>query len=512
MTRNSGESHTTPNGRNPRRRRLVWGAVLVLAVAAAIAGRPAIHLLRTGWNDVDGRRPLPLGEVDDASRLNRAPVAEVWAIPPDAVQAERQLAELLRRAMSEKLRVSIAGARHSMGGHTIYPGGVAIDMRPFRGMELDAAKDILHVQAGATWAEVIPYLDAHGKSVAVMQSNNSFTVGGSMSVNCHGWQYGRAPIASTVESFRLMKSDGSIVRCSRDENAELFSLALGGYGLFGVILDADLRVVDNQRYRLEQAVVPSGELLATIDRLASEHTHVEMLYARMNVTQERFLDEAIVSAFYLDPAPNGELPALHAPGLVAIRRSLFRGSAGSDYGKKLRWEAETRLQPRLAEEAYARNQLLNEPTATFENRSADSTDILHEYFVPPDGVDTFLAVLKEQVPRHQVDLLNVTIREVEADQDTFLRYADGRMYSFVMLFEQRFEPDAEAEMQALARELIDAAIAAGGRYYLPYRLHATPEQFHTAYPQAEQFFAMKRRYDPGRLFQNSFYTTYGSTD
>ena len=90
---------------------------------------------------------------------------------------------------------------------------------------------------------LFPYLDKRGKSVAIMQSNNSFTVGGSISVNCHGWQYGKPPIASSVESIRMMLADGSIVDCSRTQNKELFSLALGGYGLFGVILDVDLRVV-----------------------------------------------------------------------------------------------------------------------------------------------------------------------------------------------------------------------------------------------------------------------------
>src|SRR5207245_10358085 len=128
--------------------------------------------------------------------------------------------------------------RHSMGGQTIAPDGISINMLPFKAMSLDAAGEILHVQAGAKWADVIPYLDKHGRSIEVMQSDNSFTVGGSLSVNCHGWQYGRPPIASTVESFRLMKADGSVVRCSRSENEEVFSLALGGYGLLGVVFDA----------------------------------------------------------------------------------------------------------------------------------------------------------------------------------------------------------------------------------------------------------------------------------
>lgn len=73
-----------------------------------------------------------------------------------------------------------------MGGQTIYPGGIEINMVPLRGMNLDESKSLLHVQAGTKWAEIIPYLDRYGRSVAVMQSDNSFTVGGSLSVNCHG--------------------------------------------------------------------------------------------------------------------------------------------------------------------------------------------------------------------------------------------------------------------------------------------------------------------------------------
>ena len=81
-----------------------------------------------------------------------------------------------------------------MGGQTIIPAGIQIDM-PFHHMTLDEAANILEVQAGALWAEVLPYLDAHRRSVAVMQSNNSFSVGGSISANCHGWQLGCPPIA-----------------------------------------------------------------------------------------------------------------------------------------------------------------------------------------------------------------------------------------------------------------------------------------------------------------------------
>ncbi len=98
-----------------------------------------------------------------------------------------------------------------------------------------------------------------------MQSNNDFTVGGSLSVNCHGWQPNHAPIASTVEAFRLMLSDGSIKHCTRTENPELFKLALGGYGLFGVMLDADIHVVPDVQYRIEATIIAAPDYPAAFD-------------------------------------------------------------------------------------------------------------------------------------------------------------------------------------------------------------------------------------------------------
>lgn len=493
----------------PKRRWIRWLLVAAAFGLLLLVGRPAVHLLQTAWQDVDRREELPAGFVDDASRMNATQVAEIRPVPKDPAEAERQLAALLARARAEGRRVSIAGARHSMGGHTIYPGGIVVDMLPFHQMELDEAGEILHVQAGALWQDVIAYLDARERSVAIMQSNNSFSVGGSISVNCHGWQFDRPPIASTVERFRMMRGDGSIVTCSRDENAELFSLVLGGYGLFGIILDVDLRVVRNERYRIEQFLVPVDDAFATFDRQVRSKPDAEMVYARLGIVPEHFLEEVIINVLYRDPPPDGKLAKLSEPGMVSLRRSMFRGSAGSDYGKELRWEAETQLQPYLRNKHVTRNQLLNESVKVFENRAADSTDILHEYFVPREGVGQFLESVRNLVPEHHGDLMNVTVRYVDTDHDTFLRYADRPMFAFVMLFLQPTTAAGDARMQALTQDLIDAALAAGGRYYLPYRLHASKKQFRRAYPQATKFFALKRKYDPEELFQNKFYVKYG---
>src|SRR5207302_1372640 len=103
---------------------------------------------------------------------------------------------------------------------------------------------------------------------------------------------------STVESFRLLRADGTVVRCSRSENAELFSLALGGYGLFGVLLDADLRVVPNEAYRFEAHVVPAADYVAAFRRRAGA-ADVGMAYGRLCIVpgSRTFLREAILTVF-----------------------------------------------------------------------------------------------------------------------------------------------------------------------------------------------------------------------
>jgi FAD/FMN-containing dehydrogenase len=369
-------SNTDETAKRRPWRRLLRVALLSLGIVGVLLARPVAHLLQTAFLDIDERVPVGAGRVDDASRMNETAVHEIVDVPVAFVQAERQLEELLRKAHRDGLKVSIAGARHSMGGHTIYPGGLSVNMLPLKHMELDSDTGILRVQSGALWQDVIPYLDQNGRSVAVMQSNNSFSVGGSISVNCHGWQYGRPPIASTVESFRLMKADGLIVRCSREENAELFSLTLGGYGLFGIILDVALWTVPNARYRLETFVAPAGDSLAVLDEQLRGRSDAAMVLARMSVSQDHFLDEVMLYLFVEDPSPDGSLPKLGEPDFNGLRRHMFRGSIDSDYGKRLRWQAETKLKPILTGSTCSRNQLLNESVEVFENRSAETTDIL----------------------------------------------------------------------------------------------------------------------------------------
>lgn len=53
-------------------------------------------------------------------------------MPGSKSEIEAHLKSILKYAREKHLKISIAGARHSMGGHTIYPGGIALNMLPYK--------------------------------------------------------------------------------------------------------------------------------------------------------------------------------------------------------------------------------------------------------------------------------------------------------------------------------------------------------------------------------------------
>lgn len=481
----------------------------MLAVAAAGVVLPPAIFLTNVWVR-DGKAPIapPAPGTDDASHLNASVPNEVIPVPQNLQDAETQLISLVKRAAAERRHIAISGAHHSMGGHTLSPGQIVLDMLSFDAMELDRTNRVLTVGSGARWSEIIPFLDREGFAVAVMQSNNDFSVGGSISVNCHGWQNDSPPIASTVVSFRILMADGSIKLCSRQENAELFSLVLGGYGLFGVILDVKMRVVPNEYYVAEAHRVKPADYSALYHKLTRDNPDIGMAYGRINVAPNAFMQDAIITVLKRQKTDKSTVNTVIDEKPNPLKRIVFRGGVNSDFGKNLRWRLENAF-GETGGKLLARNQIMNEPSHLYANRDPDQTDILHEYFIPVARLGEFVEKSRPIYQKYHADLLNITVRNVETDPDSFMRYAREEVFGLVLLFNQFRSDTAERDMRSMTRELVDAALSCGGTYYLPYRAHPLPAQLRAGYPQAEEFFAKKRQYDPEELFQNEFYLNYG---
>jgi FAD/FMN-containing dehydrogenase len=488
-----------------------WIRLLIYTVSCPLALLITMlggHLLLVWRNDPTDPPPWPETGKEDVGRFASAVPAEVIPVAATLTDAESQLSALVLKASSSGGHITIAGRRHTMGGHTMADGATVIDMTPLKHVDVDAVEKTITVGSGATWAEILRELQKHGLAVKVMQSNHDFTIGGSLSVNCHGWQQGLPPISSTVRSIRIVTADGRVVECRRDhESATLLRHALGGYGLFGIITEATLDVVDDAYYSIERVSATPASYQGEFDRLTANRD-VGMAYGRINVAPFGFLESCTVNV--LRPTSGGGSKEIPTGPLETLKRVVFRGSVGSGFGKQIREWGES-----FGGETTGgwRSVIQSEPASKFGSHETDSSEILHEYFVPVAKLEAFVKAIRpllhDEKHPSDVDLLNITVRDVKPDTDTALPYAREHVFGLVMLFHLPLGVESDLHMQTLTRNMIDAVLEVGGTYYLPYRLHATREQFRAAYPQAEAFFAEKHRLDPKGIFTNAFFQTYG---
>jgi len=455
------------------------------------------------------------GFTNDASHLNKTAIYGIAR-----VTSEDDIRNALLFARDNKLKVTCAGQQHSMGGQTFTHGGLVLDLRNFDRIVLDKGHKRVNIQTGARWWQLQQLLDKQGLSVKSMQSINIFSVGGTLSVNAHGIDPKPGPIAPTVQSMRIMLSSGDVVKASPTENAELFSHALGGYGLFGVILDVDLQIVDNEMYARQTVYVDYKDFPKYYENNVENNDQIGLAFGRLSVAPQSFLRETAIH-IYSKSQFEGSLPPLKPARQDVLDRFIINASKTGGAGRWLRWTLEKYAEPYL-HDCVTRNQAMNrkEPClvsrneemyddmAYLKNRLPD-TDILQEYFVPYDRMPEFVDGLRNVVQRNQANLLNVTIRIVHKDTVTSLPYATHNMFCFVLYFNVRFNDRDNQILRKTTTDLIDVAHRAGGTFYLPYQLFYSKEQLRQSYPDINAFFAVKRKYDPTELFSNKFYEKYG---
>ncbi|QYS89334.1 FAD-binding oxidoreductase [Flavobacterium columnare] len=466
---------------------------------------PTFHLLKTKFKEGNNVQTIPNGYTNDASLLNLTKVDTIIQVPNNKTEIETQLKDILKYAKQNRLKISIAGAKHSMGGHTIYPNGIVLNMLPYKEMHLDSIHNILTIGSGALWEDALKYLDKYGKSISIMQAFSSFSIGGSISVNGHGWQKNLPPISASVISFTLLTQEGKIVNCSRQENQELFHLVIGGYGLFGVILDIKLKVVENIALQYKYIRLKPDHYISYYKNYISKNPNVNLVFGRLRISKKHFLEEATLNFFEKVKA---KIPVLKNKRSTEIQRLVFRGSVNNEYGKRLRWDLETGMNKVSKNTIYSRNELLNDHVSLIENKDPSSTDLLHEYFIPERNFTQYINDIKTILKNSKIDLLNITIRGVQQDNDSYLTYARENVFGFVFLFNQKKTDEQEKEMKFLTNQLVDIALKNEGTFYLPYRLHINREKMRKSYPNADRFFKLKLKYDPYEIFNNKFYEHY----
>lgn len=425
--------------------------------------------------------------------------------------APKTVEELCHLVKNHSGTISIGGGRFSMGGQIAAENSLHIDMRGFNQIvAFQPAQQTIRVQAGVRWRDIQEHIDADDLSVKIMQTYANFTVGGSLSVNVHGRYIGLGPLILSVRVITLVLANGELVEASPTQNAELFYGAIGGYGGLGVIVEAILDLAPNVPLARRQKKMPAGDYPAYFSHHVRDGQKVVFhnadlyppTYRKARAVSWEKTDKPVTNPHRLKPWNRS----------YRLERYFIWAIMETPFGK---WRREYIIDPLLymTQPVVWRNFEASYNVAELEPVSrAKTTYVLQEYFIPVARFNEFLPRMSEIMQRYRVNALNISVRHAFKDPGASLAWAREEVFAFVLYYKQRV---SEAECHKVAiwtRELIDAAIACNGSYYLPYQPHATPQQFTKAYPGAQDFFALKTKRDPAYKFRNKLWDKYYMAD
>jgi FAD/FMN-containing dehydrogenase len=450
-------------------------------------------------------------------QLNETVVADV--IPVDSLEAIR---EAIARSRAESLPIAVSGGRHSMGGQQFCSGGLLLDTRPLtRVLAFDRERGLIHVEAGIQWPALLAFLVAEQDGTApvwgIRQKQTGadrLSVGGALAANVHGRGLTFKPIVDDVESLTLVDGSGDVHVCSREDNVDLFRLAIGGYGLVGVIYSVMLRLAPR---RLLERVVEVREIEGLIeafdDRIESGFLYGDFQFAS-DPAAPHFLRRGVFTCYRPVDAATPIPEAQRVLTTDDWRKLLYLAHVD----KAQAWDLYSAHYLATSGQVYLSDahqfgdyvddyhlwldELMGAPDR--------ATEMITEIYVPRDRLADFMIEVAADFRSTEVDVVYGTIRLIEPDEMTFLPWARAPWACVIFNLHTVHTP-AGLELAAAAfRGLIDLAIARGGSYYLTYHRWAGPEQVEACYPEFRGFLAAKRRHDPDERFQSDWYRHYAA--
>lgn len=449
------------------------------------------------------RAPIPVvaskNEVIDVTQINRIIVDSIVA-----PTSSEQISSLLK---NHNGKVSIGGARHSMGGQIATENSLHLDMRKFdQIISFSKAEKRITVQSGITWRKIQKFIDPHDLSVSIMQTYANFTVGGSLSVNVHGRYIGQGPIIKSVDSIRVILADGTDTTASPQHNTALFYGCIGGYGGLGVITEVTLSLTDNVKVERDDSVMTVATYLRYFKKTIRDNKKV--IFHNADIYPDNYEEVRAISFMETDKPVTEEARLRTVNKDYRVERFAMWAVSEAPGGKWLRqnvgdpiFHSSKVVRWRNYEASYDAEEL--EP-----HDRTSSTYVLQEYFVPIDSLESFVPKMASIFQQHQANIINVSIRHAHQDPGSLLAWAKTEVFCFVIYYKQETDDISKDNVREWTQALIDAAVTRGGSYYLPYQLHATKEQFNEAYPNADTYRDLKRKLDPQVKFSNKFLEKY----
>lgn len=477
-----------------------------------IAGSVALAVASSAQSTL-GHEPIYVNDIH--SQLNSTRVREI--LQPESPADVRTIVRSARKA---RRSVSVAGGRHAMGGQQFGTDTSLIDIRKLnRVLGLDRRRGLLEIESGIEWPELISgYLalqdgDIEAWGIAQKQTGaDRLTIAGTIGANAHGRGLKMKPFISDVESFVLVDATGAAHSCSRTENAELFRLVHGGYGLFGIVTSVKLRLVRRQKVERVVEVRTVDGLMDAFDKRISDG----FLYGDFQFSIERdsedFLHKGVFSCYRAVP--------------IATPMPQSEKQLSDENWRQLLYLAHT--DPHKAFQKYAEYYLATNGQLYWSDthqlsiypdnyhRVIDAklhapypaSEVITEINVPRPTLAGFFDEVRDDFRKNNVDLIYGTVRIIERDDESFLPWAKQHYACTIFNLHTVHSPEGLRRSAEAFRRLIDMAVRRGGTYYLTYHRDADRKQVESCYPQFVEFLRLKKKYDPEETFQSDWYRYY----
>ncbi len=421
------------------------------------------------------------------------------------------LQRIIKEANQNNSHLSIAGLQHSQGGHTYYKDGIVLDMKSFnRILEIDQEAKTVKVESGATWEDVQEALNPLGLALKVTQSQSIFTIGGSLSVNGHGRDITFGSMANSVKEMTLLTPTGEIKHLTKKDPENWMNYVLGGYGLFGVILDVTLEVTDNNIYKIKSEKISTNEYESYFNQIL-ENKKIDMHYARINVAPGSFLDEMYVVNYEDTGQTDRDTPLKGETGIKISKMALDLARKGGKM-EDFFWNTQGVYMNSLNGKEITRNNVMRSESTFMEFTKPGRVEILQEFFIPIQQYEEYMDELKTLLNPNDQDedfkVHNITVRYAKKDSVTTLPFAKENMLGLVVLIQHGLDEKEILHAERMIQKWTNITLKYDGTYYLPYYPYQTMEQFQKAYPESDIFRKEKQKRDPNEVFVNLFYDHY----
>ncbi|MFD7442765.1 D-arabinono-1,4-lactone oxidase [Streptomyces sp. NPDC059909] len=417
-----------------------------------------------------------------AGTVTSRPVREVSPATAD------ELAEAVRRAAEDGLRVKTVGTGHSFTSIAA-TDGVLIRPDLLTGIrEIDRTAMTVTVEAGTPLKRLNAALAREDLSLTNMGDIMEQTVAGATSTGTHGTGRESASIAAQIRGLELITADGSVLHCSEKENPEVFAAARIGLGALGVVSAITFAVEPLFLLTAREEPMSFDRVTAEFDELHAENEHFEFYWfphtgncntKRNNRSAGPAAPPGPVSAWIEDE--------LLSNGLFQVVNSLGRAVP-----------ATIPSIASLASRALSARTYTDIPYKVFTSpRRVRFVEM--EYALPREAAVEALREVKSMVDRSPLRIsFPVEVRTAPAD-DITLSTASGRETAYIAVHMYKGTP-----YRSYFTAVEQIMVARGGRPHWG-KIHTRDaEYFEGVYPRFGEFMALRDRLDPGRLFANDY--------